>query len=201
MVRKHFLVILSFILFCECFHGQTVDSSTVILDSKDTIILNKKIRSLINPRNLEIKQKKYWENFSKTTNINETDDNLEKLYKPILSIGIGTLSFFGDIGDTITGKNRIKRAPFQGGFSYTLRLVNPLTDYLDVALYAMLGIQVLIRLQKVHCIQPQMVLYLILLLNPVGLPSITTLTSYLKKVIFWNHIYTWELNQLNTIQK
>ena len=139
MERKHFLVILSFILFCKCFQGQTVDSSAVILDSKDTIILNNKRRSLINPRNLELKQKKYWENFSKTTNENQTDANLEDLYKPILSIGIGTLSFFGDIGDTISGKNRIKRAPFQGGFSYTLRLVNPLTDYLDVAFYAMLG--------------------------------------------------------------
>lgn len=139
MERKHFLVILSFILFYKCFQGQTVDSSAVILDSKDTIILNNKSRSLINPRNLELKQKKYWENFSKTTNENETDANLEELYKPMLSIGIGTLSFFGDIGDTIPGKNRINRAPFQGGFSYTLRLVNPLTDYLDVAFYAMIG--------------------------------------------------------------
>jgi hypothetical protein len=139
MERKHFLVILSFILFCKCFQGQTADSSTVILDSKDTIILNNKSRSLINPRNLELKQKKYWENFSKTTKNNETVDDLEELYKPILSIGIGTLSFFGDIGDTIPGKNRINRAPFQGGFSYTLRLVNPLTDFLDVAFYAMIG--------------------------------------------------------------
>ena len=139
MERKHFLIILSFILFCKSFQGQTVDSSAVILDSKDTIILNNKRRSLINPRNLELKQKKYWENFSKTTNEKQTDANLEDLYKPILSIGIGTLSFFGDIGDTISGKNRINRAPFQGGFSYTLRLVNPLTDYLDVAFYAMLG--------------------------------------------------------------
>ena len=61
------------------------------------------------------------------------------MYKPILSVGVGTLSFFGDIGDTIPGKNRINRAPFQGGFSYTLRLVNPINDYLDVAFYAMLG--------------------------------------------------------------
>ena len=62
MERKYFLVILSFILFSKCFQGQTVDSSSVILDSKDTIILNNKRRSLINPRNLELKQKKYWEN-------------------------------------------------------------------------------------------------------------------------------------------
>ena len=61
------------------------------------------------------------------------------MYKPIISVGVGTLSFFGDIGDTVQGKNRINRAPFQGGFSYTLRLVNPLNDYLDVAFYAMFG--------------------------------------------------------------
>jgi len=61
------------------------------------------------------------------------------LYKPILSLGVGTLSFFGDIGDTIPGKDRINRAPFQGGFSYTLRLVNPINEYLDFAFYAMIG--------------------------------------------------------------
>ena len=139
MERKYFLVVLSIILLCKSFQGQSIDSSAVILDSKDTIILNTKKRSLINPRNLELKQKNYWENFTNKTNNTETVSNEEGLYKPILSFGIGTLSFFGDIGDTIPGKNRINRAPFQGGFSYTLRLVNPINDYLDVAFYAMIG--------------------------------------------------------------
>ena len=57
MDRKYFLVALSFILLCKSFQGQSIDSSAVILDSKDTIILNTKKRSLINPRNLELKQK------------------------------------------------------------------------------------------------------------------------------------------------
>ena len=139
MERKHLIVITIISLLCTCFKAQTTDSSAVILDSKDTIILNNNQRSLINPRNLELKQKNYWEEFTKKTKKAENASEEEELYKPIISVGVGTLSFFGDIGDTVQGKNRINRAPFQGGFSYTLRLVNPLNDYLDVAFYAMFG--------------------------------------------------------------
>ena len=140
MERKHLLVIVSILLFCSCFYAQTIDSSAVILDSKDTIKINSNSRSLINPRNLELKQKNYWEDFAKKTKKSQSVFNEEEeLYKPILSVGVGTLSFFGDIGDTVPGKDRIKRTPFQGGFSYTLRLVNPINDYLDIAFYAMLG--------------------------------------------------------------
>ena len=46
MERKYFLVVLSIILLCKSFQGQSIDSSAVILDSKDTIILNTKKRSL-----------------------------------------------------------------------------------------------------------------------------------------------------------
>ena len=139
MERKHFLVIVGILFFCSYSYAQTIDSTAVILDSKDTIQINNNSRSLINPRNLELKQKNYWEDYAKKTKNSESVSNEEELYKPILSVGIGTLSIFGDIGDTIPGKDRINRAPFQGGFSYTLRLVNPINDYLDVAFYAMLG--------------------------------------------------------------
>ena len=139
MERKHLIVITIISLLCTCFKAQTTDSSSVILDSKDTIILNNNQRSLINPRNLELKQKNYWEEFTKKIKKAENASEEEELYKPIISVGVGTLSFFGDIGDTVQGKNRINRAPFQGGFSYTLRLVNPINDYLDVAFYAMFG--------------------------------------------------------------
>ena len=139
MERKHLLFILSILFFCCYSYAQRVDSSAVILDSKDTIKTNNDSRSLINPKNLELKQKNYWEDYIKKTKKSQSVSNEEELYKPMLSIGIGTLSFFGDVGDTVLGKDRIKRAPFQGGFSYTLRLVNPINDYLDVAFYAMLG--------------------------------------------------------------
>jgi len=139
MGRRHLLFILITLFFCSYSYAQSVDSSAVILDSKDTIKTKNDSRSLINPRNLEIKQKNYWEDYAKKTKKSQSVSNEEELYKPILSIGIGTLSFFGDLGDTVPGKDRINRAPFQGGFSYTLRLVNPINDYLDVAFYAMLG--------------------------------------------------------------
>ena len=67
MERKHLIVITIISLLCTCFKAQTTDSSAVILDSKDTIILNNNQRSLINPRNLELKQKNYWEEFTKKT--------------------------------------------------------------------------------------------------------------------------------------
>lgn len=139
MERKHLLLIVGTIFFCSYSYAQTIDSTAVILDSKDTIKINNNSRSLINPRNLEIKQKNYWEYYAKKTKKSESVTKEEELYKPILSLGVGTLSFFGDIGDTIPGKDRINRAPFQGGFSYTLRLVNPINEYLDFAFYAMIG--------------------------------------------------------------
>jgi len=139
MERKHLLLIVSTLFFCSYSYAQTIDSTAVILDSKDTIKINNNSRSLINPRNLELKQKNYWEDYAKKTKKSESVSNEEELYKPILSVGVGTLSFFGDIGDTIPGKDRINRAPFQGGFSYTLRLVNPINEYLDFAFYAMIG--------------------------------------------------------------
>ena len=139
MERKHLLFIVATLFFCSYSYAQTIDSTAVILDSKDTIKINNNSRSLINPRNLELKQKNYREDYAKKTKKSESVSNEEELYKPILSIGVGTLSFFGDIGDTIPGKDRINRAPFQGGFSYTLRLVNPINEYLDFAFYAMIG--------------------------------------------------------------
>ena len=139
--KKTFISYCWYFIFCSYSFAQTVDSSAVILDSKDTIKTNNDNRSLINPKNLELKQKNYWEDYIKKTKKSQSVSNEEELYKPILSIGIGPLSFLGDVGDTVPGKDRIKRSSqiFQGGYSYTLRLVNPINDYLDVAFYAMLG--------------------------------------------------------------
>ena len=140
MERKHLLVIIGILFFCSHSYAQTIDSTAVILDSKDTIKINNNSRSLINPRNLELKQKNYWEDYAKKTKKSQSVSNEEELYKPMLSIGLGTLSFFGDIGDTVPGKDKIKRNVFQRpSLTYTLRLVNPINDNLDVAFYAMFG--------------------------------------------------------------
>jgi hypothetical protein len=139
MKRKHIIVILILLLSSSLFNAQNNDSTNIILDSKDTIVSSGKAKSLINPRNLELKKLNYWEEYANKLKKSEPEYEEESLYKPIVSFGVGTLSFFGDIGDTVPGKNNIKRAPFQGGFSYTLRLINPINEYLDVAFYAMFG--------------------------------------------------------------
>ena len=139
MKKNHIIVILILLLSSSLFNAQNNDSTNIILDSKDTIVSSGKAKSLINPRNLELKKLNYWEEYANKLKKSEPEYEEESLYKPIVSFGVGTLSFFGDIGDTVPGKNNIKRSPFQGGFSYTLRLINPINEYLDVAFYAMLG--------------------------------------------------------------
>jgi hypothetical protein len=137
MKRKHIIVILILLLSSSLFNAQNNDSTDIILDSKDTIVSSGKAKSLINPRNLELKKLNYWEEYANKLKKPESEYEEESLYKPIVSFGIGTLAFYGDIGDTLNGK--IRRSPFSGGFSYTLRLINPINEYLDVAFYAMLG--------------------------------------------------------------
>ena len=137
MKRKHIIVILILLLSSSLFNAQNNDSTNIILDSKDTIVSSGKAKSLINPRNLELKKLNYWEEYANKLKKSESEYEEESLYKPIVSFGIGTLAFYGDIGDTLNGK--IRRSPFSGGFSYTLRLINPINEYLDVAFYAMLG--------------------------------------------------------------
>ena len=84
MERKHLLVIVGILFFCSYSYAQTIDSTAVILDSKDTIKINNNSRSLINPRNLELKQKNYWEDYAKKSKKSESVSNEEELYKPIL---------------------------------------------------------------------------------------------------------------------
>ena len=137
MKRNHIIVILILLLSSSLFNAQNNDSTNIILDSKDTIVSSGKAKSLINPRNLELKKLNYWEEYANKLKKSEPEYEEESLYKPIVSFGIGTLAFYGDIGDSLNGK--IRRSPFSGGFSYTLRLINPINEYLDVAFYAMFG--------------------------------------------------------------
>ena len=46
----------------------------------------------------------------------ESEYEEESLYKPIVSFGIGTLSFFGDIGDTMLVKTILKESISRGIF-------------------------------------------------------------------------------------
>mgnify|MGYP001412141853 FL=1 len=104
MKRKHIIVILNLLLISSFFNAQNNDSINIILDSKDTIVSSGKGKSLINPRNLELKKLNYWEEYANKLKKPEPEIEEESLYKPIVSFGIGTLSLYGDLGDTISNK-------------------------------------------------------------------------------------------------
>ncbi len=61
-------------------------------------------------------------------------DPLEFVFKPQLSIGIGMMTFYGDIGSNHNGYH-----PTVSKLGYDLRLINPLTDYLDLGFYVLFG--------------------------------------------------------------
>ena len=85
MERKHLLFIVIILFFCSYSYAQIVDSSAVILDSKDTIKINNNSRSLINPRNLELKQKNYWEDYAKKTKKSESNASETKVRSKIFT--------------------------------------------------------------------------------------------------------------------
>jgi len=58
----------------------------------------------------------------------------ELIFKPQMSIGLGMLTFYGDIG-----KNNQGYHPMVSRVATTLRLINPLNDFLDIAFYVMFG--------------------------------------------------------------
>jgi hypothetical protein len=58
----------------------------------------------------------------------------EIVFKPQLSVGIGMLTFYGDIG-----KNNEGYHPMVSRLATTLRLINPINDFLDVGFYVMFG--------------------------------------------------------------
>ena len=64
MKIKHIIVILILLLSSSLLNAQNNDSTNIILDSKDTIISIGKSKSLINPRNLELKKLNYWEEYA-----------------------------------------------------------------------------------------------------------------------------------------
>ena len=65
---------------------------------------------------------------------NEELSEEEFVFKPQLSIGAGMLTFYGDIGNNNEGYH-----PMVSRIATTLRLINPLNDFLDVGFYVMFG--------------------------------------------------------------
>ena len=62
------------------------------------------------------------------------EESDEFIFKPQVSIGTGMLTFYGDVGTNHQGYH-----PMVSRLATTLRLINPLNDYLDVGFYVMFG--------------------------------------------------------------
>lgn len=56
------------------------------------------------------------------------------IFRPKLSLGIGMFTFYGDVSTNHTGYH-----PTVSRLAYDLRLINPLTDYLDMNFYVLFG--------------------------------------------------------------
>ncbi|MFT5600468.1 MAG: hypothetical protein ACI9N1_000703 [Flavobacteriales bacterium] len=73
-----------------------------------------------------------------TTNANTIIDlspePLEFVFRPKLSVGIGMFTFYGDVSS-----NHSQYHPTVSRLAYELKLINPITDYLDLNFYALFG--------------------------------------------------------------
>ncbi|MFT7156317.1 MAG: hypothetical protein ACI8Q1_001323 [Parvicella sp.] len=73
-----------------------------------------------------------------TTNTNTIIDlspePLEFVFRPKLSVGIGMFTFYGDVSS-----NHSQYHPTVSRLAYELKLINPITDYLDLNFYALFG--------------------------------------------------------------
>ena len=72
--------------------------------------------------------------------INEQENDFESsteeefIFKPQVSLGTGMLTFYGDIGSNHQGYH-----PMVSRMATTLRLINPLNDFLDLGFYVLFG--------------------------------------------------------------
>lgn len=64
----------------------------------------------------------------------EGPEPLEFVFRPKLSMGIGMFTFYGDVANYNHGFH-----PTVSRLGYDLRLINPLTDYLDMSFYVLFG--------------------------------------------------------------
>jgi len=71
-----------------------------------------------------------------STNLDVSDEpeTLKIAFKPRIGIGIGMFTFYGDVASNHQGYH-----PTVSKLGYDLSITNPLTDYLDIKFYAMIG--------------------------------------------------------------
>ena len=106
-----------------------IDSITPLQESPDSMeVDNATIES--EPSVEEINSNSFSNEFIE----DEETPNDEFLFKPQLSLGTGMLTFYGDIGSNHRGYH-----PMVSRLATTLRLINPLNDFLDLGFYVLFG--------------------------------------------------------------
>ena len=106
-----------------------IDSITPLQESPDSMeVDNATIES--EPSIEEINSNSFSNEFIE----DEETPNDEFLFKPQLSLGTGMLTFYGDIGSNHRGYH-----PMVSRLATTLRLINPLNDFLDLGFYVLFG--------------------------------------------------------------
>ncbi len=75
------------------------------------------------------------EDISERSSDSKSDsEDLGFIFRPKLSLGVGMFTFYGDVNTNHNGFH-----PTVSKIAYELRLINPLTDYLDLNFYALFG--------------------------------------------------------------
>ena len=106
-----------------------IDSITPLQESPDSMeVDNATIES--EPSVEEINSNSFSNEFIE----DEETSTDEFLFKPQLSLGTGMLTFYGDIGSNHRGYH-----PMVSRLATTLRLINPLNDFLDLGFYVLFG--------------------------------------------------------------
>ena len=106
-----------------------IDSITPLQESPDSMeVDNATIES--EPSIEEINSNSFSNEFIE----DEETSTDEFLFKPQLSLGTGMLTFYGDIGSNHRGYH-----PMVSRLATTLRLINPLNDFLDLGFYVLFG--------------------------------------------------------------
>ena len=119
--------------------GVLITDSTVLTDSSvqnmDSI---KDSTAIKNPTIIDSSFNEDEIDFNQSSEIdfvpNDQPISEDLIFKPQLSVGLGMLTFYGDIGMNNQGYH-----PMVSRIATTLRLINPLNEFLDVGFYVLFG--------------------------------------------------------------
>jgi hypothetical protein len=125
--------------FAFCQVDQIADSTSSEVWVDDFVDVDSSENQISNPNSSQVSpdliDTVQTPSFTKNQNSVNTNNEVDEfIFKPQVSIGTGMLTFYGDIGTNHQGYH-----PMVSRLATTLRLINPLNDYLDIGFYVMFG--------------------------------------------------------------